>query len=142
MILYKLTDEKHQTYGGCQWGENVTHETSGEGNLCGPGWLHAYTSPELAVLLNSIHADFKSPVLWEAEGEIEKSDCGLKFGTRKLTTLKRIELPSCNTEQRVKFAILCALKVYYDPAFVKWANGWLDGSDRSTKAAGVSVGMS
>jgi hypothetical protein len=46
--VYKLTNENFQTFGGCQWGENITHITSGEGDLCGPGWLHYYDNPLLA----------------------------------------------------------------------------------------------
>ena len=61
MKLYKLTDEKMQTYNGFQWVLGETHETNGEGNLCGPGWLHAYTDPLLAILLNPIHANISNP---------------------------------------------------------------------------------
>lgn len=41
MKLYKLTDSHGRTYNDTQWGPGVTHEASGEGELCGPGWLHA-----------------------------------------------------------------------------------------------------
>ena len=37
MKLYKLTDKNDQTHAGCQWGENVTVETSGKGDLCDRG---------------------------------------------------------------------------------------------------------
>ena len=133
--LYKLTDRKHQTKNATQWGENVTHEASGKGNLCGPGWLHAYTDPLLAVLLNPIHASLSDPVLWEAKGKVGKTDHGLKVGCVKLTTLRIIPLPEITTEQRVRFAIFCALEVCQEPAFVKWAENWLSGKDRSKKAA-------
>ena len=133
--LYKLTDEKFQTYGGKQWGEGITHEASGKGGLCGPGWLHAYLSPELAVLLNPIHAKIGNPVLWEAEGEIGLNDRDLKVGCTKMTTLRRISLPAATIEQRVKFGILCALAVYRDEAFGEWAWKWLSGEDRSRAAA-------
>ena len=90
--LYKLTDENSQTYNSTQWGPNVSYSTSGEGDLCGRGWLHAYTHPLLAVLLNPIHANFKNPILWEAEGIVGKSDYGLKIGCKKLTILRQIEI--------------------------------------------------
>ena len=67
MMLYKLTDENDRTYNDTQWGEGVTHETSGEGKLCGEGWIHAYIDPLLAVFLNPIHACFTNPHMWEAE---------------------------------------------------------------------------
>ena len=133
--LYKLTEQDCTTHGGCKWGDGATHETDGSGDMCGPGWLHAYTHPLLAVLFNPIHANFSNPLLWECEGEIGKNDRGLKVGCTRLTTLRRIPLPEISTEQRVKFAILCALKVCAGDKFVQWANAWLDGSDRSEKSA-------
>jgi hypothetical protein len=135
MRLWKLTDRKHRTRGATQWGEGATHTASGEGELCTPGWLHAYLSPELAVLLNPIHADISDPVLWECEGDIGKRDHDLKVGCSRLTTLRAVPLPACSVEQRVEFAIRCALAVCDEPSFVAWANAWLDGSNRSAAAA-------
>ena len=135
--LYKLTNQDFTTRDGCLWGEGVTVETSGAGDGCGPGWTHWYLSPELAVLLNPIHADIKDPVLWEGEGEIGARDYQLKVGTTRGTTLRRIPLPECSTEQRVEFAIRCALAVNKEPKFVKWAGAWLSGADRTTAAAGA-----
>ena len=40
--VYKLTDQKMQTHGGYQWVLGEWHEKSGEGELCGPGWLIRY----------------------------------------------------------------------------------------------------
>ena len=134
-ILYKLTERNFQTRGGCQWGEGVTVETSGEGPLCGSGWTHWYLSPELAVLLNPIHANIKDPVLWEGEGEIGLRDAQLKVGTTRGTTLRQIPLPACSIEQRVEFAIRCALAVYAEPKFREWAEAWLSGADRTAAAA-------
>src|SRR5690348_8814111 len=135
-IKYKLTDQKFQTYGGCQWGEGVTHETDGKGSLCGPGWLHVYDSPELAVLLNPIHANFQNPVLWKCRvSGNTKNDRGLKRGYTKVTTLKQIDLPSFSLEQRIKFTIFCALSVCKNKDFAVWAKNWLSGEDRSYAAA-------
>ena len=131
MRLYKLTDENAQTHGGCQWGEGVTHSGTGEGEMCGPGWVHAYTDPLLAVLLNPIHANFAHPRLWEAEGDVAKTDHGLKVGCRSLTTIREIPLPEVSIEQRVRFAVLCAQRVCDDPAWTTWADRWLSGEARS-----------
>ena len=107
--VYKLTDDKNQTHGGTQWGKGVTHKAKGRGEeLCTEDVIHAYKHPLLAVLLNPIHADFDKVRLWEAEGEIVIDD-GLKLGCKALTILKRIRVPKVTTEQRVRFAILCAL---------------------------------
>ena len=137
MTGYKLTDKNDQTWGGCQWGPGVTHETDGAGDLCGPGWLHYYSHPLLAVLHNPIHGhfDLATAHLWEAEagGEI-RDDSGLKLGCTKLTTLKRVEIPEIATTQRVAYGILCACEVYDDPGWQSWADRWLSGEDRSTDA--------
>lgn len=140
MIKYKLTNQKSQTYGQTQWGENITHTASGRGSLCGKGWIHVYESPKLAVLLNSIHANFDDPLLWECQATgRSKHDHGLKSGYTSVTTLRQIPLPVITAEQRVKFAILCALEVYEDNNFRTWANRWLEGTDRTTTAAWVAA---
>ena len=133
--LYKLTDENGRTRGGTQWGPGVTHGGTGEGGLCGPGWVHAYEHPLIAVLLNPIHADFAHPRLWEAEGEIALRDGQLKCGCLSLTTVREIPLPVVTTEMRVRFAILCAKRVCNDVEWNLWADKWLSGEDRTAWAA-------
>lgn len=143
--LYKLTKSDGTTYGGCQWGEGVQHLTDGEGDLCGPGWTHWYTHPLLAVLLNPIHGcfDLATALLWEGEGTIGANDHGLKVGCKDGRTLRQMPLPEVTTEQRVKFAILCSLAVKKQwkgkAAYTRWAEAWLDGSDRSEAAAWAAV---
>jgi hypothetical protein len=141
MKLYKLTDENAQTYGGCQWGEGVTHTASGEGELCGPGWIHAYEHPLLAVLHNPIHGNFENPRLWECETTDENPlrDGQVKLGVRNLTTIREIPLPVVTPEQRVRYAILCGKAVYDDPAWLRWAEDWLSGKDRSAEAAAAAA---
>src|SRR3990172_5964623 len=133
--LYKLTNQNHQTQNNTQWGEGVTHTDDGMGEMCTAGWLHAYTNPLLAVLLNPIHANITNPVLWECEGVVGKTDHGLKVGCAELTTLRQIPLPEITIEQRIKFAIFCTLDVYKEKSFIQWANDWLSGKDRSSAAA-------
>jgi len=113
ITLYKLTNENDQTYDGCQWGKNITVKTSGEGELCGPGWTHWYTDPLLAVLLNPIHGNFdlSTAHLWEGEGEVVLEDGGLKVGCKVATTMRRIKMPVISVKQRIRFGILCALAV-------------------------------
>jgi len=133
---YKLTTQAGTTKGDTQWGENVTHETNGSGELCGPGWLHYYREPLLAVLHNPIHAYISDPVLWtcRVEGQ-RKNDGWMKSGCTKLTPLRQIPLPEVTTTQHTAYAILCAMEVYNDPAWRTWAQAWLDGTDRTTSAA-------
>ena len=133
--LYKLTDKDGKTRNDTQWGPGVSHSGTGEGELCGWGWIHAYEHPLIAVLLNPIHARFQTPRLWEAEGEIAIRDGQTKCGCKTLTTIREIPLPSITTETRVRFAILCVKEVCADLPWNAWADGWLSGEDRSEAAA-------
>lgn len=136
-VLYKLTTSDHKTrkgeYNETKWGPGVTHTAPGNGSLCSPAYIHAYTTPLLAVLLNSIHANLANPVLWRCVGKVEASD-GLKAGCTILKTVKEISLPEITTTQRVAFAILVALNCYKDKGFARWARAWLRGEDRSYAA--------
>jgi hypothetical protein len=139
-MLYKLTNENGRTHGDMQWGPGVTHAATGDSDqmLCSDGWIHAYESPLLAVLLNPIHANFRQPQLWKATGKIGKRDRQLKCGCRELTTVRRIDLPKVTTDQRIKFAILCGMVVCKDEKWNRWAKKWLSGKDRSRASAEVA----
>jgi len=135
MIVYKLTDDNLRTRGGYQWTVGVPAETSGEGDLCSSGWLHAYRDPLLAVLFAPIHVPKSYVRLWEAEADGDIRDDGTKIGCTQLTLVREIERPVATPAQRVRWAILCAWEVCDDPAWRRWAAAWLDGSDRSAWAA-------
>jgi len=136
---YKLTNRNLYTYGGFLWQVDRWHETDGEGDLCGPGWLHAYSDPILAVMMNPIHADFPNPRLFEARGAGRKlDDYGLKCGYTRIRLVKELDVPEVNVIQRVAFGILCALEVCEDSRFRAWDHAWLDGSDRSAESARVA----
>jgi hypothetical protein len=138
---YKLTDKDGYTRKGkeneCLWGENITHYATGKGSqLCSRDLIHVYQNPLIASFMNPSHADFKNPLLWECEANGECAHEGqLKSGFKTVTTIRRIDLPVITLEQRIRISIYCALKQYSAPSFVKWANAWLDGSDRSARAA-------
>jgi hypothetical protein len=137
ITLYKLTDPLSQTYDQTQWGGNVTHELPARDiyQLCSDQVLHAYVSPELAVLMDPVQANLlPSAILWEAEGDVVIDD-GTKVGCTRLTTLKQIPIPTVTLEQRVTFAIRCALHVYNEPSWVVWAQAWLTGANRDADAA-------
>ena len=137
---WKLTNEDYRTHGDCQWGPGITHEVSGDGNLCGPGWIHVYTSPRLAVLLNPIHAAIESPVLWRVECDGQhKADHGLKEGWTRVTTVEIVEAPVYSREQHVAFGIWCAAAVCVDPQWCAWADGWISGRDRSRARAATAA---
>ena len=132
----KLTNQEMRTHGQHQWILNEWCETDGVDELCGPGWLHAYTHPLLAVLLNPIHANLSDPRLFVIEtGGTRKDDRGLKVGFTKMRLAREMPLPAVTREHRVAFGILCALEVYNVPEFVSWAQAWLSGENRSRSAA-------
>jgi hypothetical protein len=132
---YKLTDSNMQTRNGYQWKIGELKEVSGTGDLCTGGWLHFYSGPLLAILLNPIHADLKNPRLFRAEvsGKF-KDDSGLKQGWSKAKLVKELKIPEITANAAAAFAILCSLKVYKEKSYVKWAKNWLLGKDRTYAA--------
>ena len=122
-IRYKLTDENQCTYKGFKWEKNKWYKTNGTGPLCTAGWLHCYSDPLLGMFLNPIHANFKNPKVWKVEVKGESiTDIGLKEGWTKMRLLEEVSVPQISTEQRIRFAILCAKVVYKEE---KW-NTWVD----------------
>lgn len=117
MRLYKLTDAQGRTRAGYD--------------------NELYEHPLLAVLLNPIHANFNPATmrLFAAEGEIVAREGQLKCGVKSLTIVEEIPVPTMTTEQRVKFAILCAKEVCKDSTWNAWADKWLSGEDRSEATA-------
>lgn len=128
-IIYKLTDQLLQTHHGFQWAIGETCTASGEGNLCGPGFLHGYTHPLLAVILNPVHAGIREPRLFLGHGVIARTDRGLKVGCTKMTLDKEIPIPAITPDQRIRFAILCAKEVCKGEKWNKWADNWLSGEN-------------
>lgn len=141
--LYKLTTQDDFTRKGCsnetRWGEGVTHTAPGHGELCTEAYIHAYTSPLLAVFMNPVHGNFHNPKLWQCEGTVENWGNGTKVGCTSLTTEHTIPLPSVTTTQRVAFGILCALEVNNSDSFKKWAYRWLAGEDRGAADAAANA---
>ena len=133
--LYKLTDRDGYTRRGdtgeTLWVPGRSLTTDGGGNLCGPGFIHAYTDPLLGVFLNPIHAAIKDPLGWRCEGVITKTDHGLKVGCTSLMTIERIELPTVTWVQCIRFAILAAQEVCGVPDWCAWAESWLSGTNRN-----------
>jgi hypothetical protein len=132
----KLTKQDMTTRNGLQWTVGEWKETSGTGELCGPGWLHCYKTPLLAVLHNPIHACITNPLVWvvEVDGKCKK-DGAFNEGWTKMRLVERAELPEVTTTQRQVYAILCALEVAPSETWRAWAHRWLSGEDRSIESA-------
>ncbi len=135
VYLYKLTDQNRYTRQWTRWGRNVTHTASGEGDrLCTDGVIHAYRSPLVAVLMNPAHANFESPRLWLAVGDVVIDD-GTKCGVKTLTTLHPMPLPRISKTQNHAFGVLCALEVAVLPFARQWLTNWLADIDRTAETA-------
>ena len=137
MKKYKLTTQDVTTHNGFQWEIGKKYEISTPGTaLCSPDVFHFYDTPELAVILNSIHANIQAERLWEISCDQVSHD-GLKGGAKWMTLNKELSLPQISIFQRVAFSILCAkdLAQYNDPDWLLWADKWLTGEDRSAAAA-------
>ena len=134
--IYKLTDMNMKTYGGYPWALGKWNRTSGKGGLCGPGWLHAYTSPVLAELLDPIHANFREYRLFrgEASGPVIR-DSGLKVGYTNMRITEELPRLHITTENRIRFGIACACRVYTSAEYRAWAGRWVSGADRTEAAA-------
>lgn len=138
--IIKLTNAQGQTRGGMQWGPGVTHAVEYTGALCSAGVLHAYEASSLrdalAILRDPEDGGFGSTArAWVCEGSGQHVTNGIKSGYETLTTVREIQLPAVSIEQRVECAIRLAWEVCDEPGWRAWAEGWLDGSDRSDVAA-------
>lgn len=142
MIAYKLTDQDGYTRKGqdgeTHWEIGATVHPVGKGTRpCGPGVLHAYISPEVAVLANPIHARLSQPRCFEVEvveGGWETD--GLKrWTTSPLKVLREIDLPEIDLKTRVAWAIVLAPHEMTR----KWAVRWLRGDSEAGAAAGAAA---
>jgi len=118
MVLYKLTNERGVTRsdltGETHWreGQTLTLLPCLDPQLCSCDVIHAYRDPNSALLLNPVHAGFRNPLIWEAEGKVVVEDWG-KVGCFALTTIKRIDYPEWYSDKvkqnRVilQLALLC-----------------------------------
>src|SRR3990172_3470109 len=139
-MYYKLTSQDNKTTNNTLWGEGVTHKATGKGKkLCTNDVIHVYSHPLLAVLFNPVHANIDNPKLWECETSKPVNQDALKIGVKSCTTIREIPLPLITSEQKVKFAILCAKQVYKDKKWNKWADKWLSGEDRTNAAANAAA---
>lgn len=135
---YKLVDQDGYTRRG-DTGETLwlpvgkTVEPTGEGSKpCGPGVLHGYIIPEVAMLGNPIHAATPNPRLLLIESNESWSTDGFKrWTTGDCTVLEECSVSDRPIEEIVAWAICTAMH----PHTCKWAVSWLSGEDRSVGSA-------
>jgi hypothetical protein len=140
-IIYKLTTSQNTTRNSCLWIPEEWKKTSGDGNLCGPGWLHAYNDPLVAIFMNPLHASIADPILWQGEARGKfLDDKGLKCGYSEMRIIKRMMPYKFTPEKLVEIAIICAIEAGYDDEnFISWTCHWMDRSDRSQETARVAA---
>ena len=135
MILYKLTDSKRETYGNFKWELGKKHEkpiiTSPQ--LCSKEVFHAYRNLNLALILNPIHADIRSPLLFKAEGEIITEDWG-KVGCKSLTLTEQLELPEWYVDKKLQLKVLCQFAILCAEAVLEYFEFKFPNDDRPRKA--------
>ena len=139
---YKLLSQKMTSRNNTKWEIGKAIEISKEfsGNeLCSNQLLHCYASPEIAVVMNPIHANISEPRLFRIRCSKILADDGTKQGCKKQTLLKELPLPEISVEQRIKIAILCATEVYKEPNFLVWAENWNTGKDRTATSANAAA---
>jgi hypothetical protein len=51
------------------------------------------------------------------------------------TVVKEVAVPTVTIGQKVAFAVATVREIYHDQDFVKWADDWLSGKDRSAESA-------
>ena len=140
-MFVKLMNADGATKDETTWGDGVTHFAENQDvpmKLCANTVIHFYEDEYLAVLMNPAHGNFNPCIArrFEPSGEIISD--GTKSGCRGGTTYELIELPEIELNAKIRFGILCALKVYHKKDFVEWANAWLNDTDRSRKSAAAA----
>ena len=134
--VYKLTDSEMRTFTGFQWELGKWYKTTGKGKFYSPGWLHFYSDPLVGLFLNPIHVNIRNPRLFRAEVKGKGlNDHGLKCGYSRARLIEELPVPQISFVQRVRFAILCAKKVYKEKEWNEWADNWLSGKDRTKESA-------
>jgi len=94
------------------------------------GWLHCYSDPLIAILLNPINENIQNPRIFEVEVDGKEAYNNMKYAYKKMRLIKEVNVPKITLEQKVKFAVLCALEVCTDNKFTSWAKDWYGGKKR------------
>jgi hypothetical protein len=132
---YFLTDHLKHDASGREWGEHVTHTTSGISPDGSDARFRCYATPLLAGLLNALERGYRSPRLWEASVESEDSPGSPILMCHEVSIQRQATLPVLTGVHYARFAVLCARAACegtrYEDVFGTWASGWLAGDDSS-----------
>jgi hypothetical protein len=128
MKLYRLTERNCGK-------EGVTISATGKGEISGIGFIRVYDHPLIAVLMNPIHGNIDEPIMWEVKGEIKIKGSQLECACVSVTALRQIPIMIIPRERRIRFAILSAKSVSRNNQWIKWADDWLAGTDRTVASS-------
>jgi len=141
-ICYKMTNADMQTYNGFQWSLGEWVETSGEGWLCGSGWIHVFETPELAVWVCQGLVTYRPTRLFRCECGGRRLDGGtFKRGYTRVRLVEELPLPEIPINAQIRASIIVAQKVWSgrSAGWDAWAEKWLSGKDRSHASARAAV---
>ncbi len=134
MRKYILTDPQGMAANGKRVAVGkVTHSIGAPNDIYSQVAKLCADSPLLAVLQNPTYRPDAGHHLFQID-QWEVSVTGDK--PRAYTVIKELPPPQeISLLQRLAFAILALVEVYREPAYLKWADNWLSGADRSANAA-------
>jgi class 3 adenylate cyclase len=133
---FMLTDHLNRSADGREWGRRVRQLATGLNKGDANGHINCYTSANLAALLNAQYERLRMPRLWEASVDQDVIPGDAIVACRDVTTARQVPIPALTGVHHARFAVLCARVACAagSPAtteFGFWAEGWLNGHDRS-----------
>ncbi len=91
-----------------------------------------HTSPLVAALTHPDSVDGDHNKMFEVNRWKVNVDAS---NPEAYTVVKEVAVPTVTLGQKVAFAVAAVREIYHDTDFVKWADGWLSGKDRSADSA-------
>lgn len=114
---YKFLTSRKESYAGTRWEIGKWKKVDGKvKRLCSSSWLHCYCDPILAVLHDRIHGAYMEYStgckLYEVEVKGKSLTEGqIKEGWTEMRVKRQISIPKITLEIRLRYAIMCAIKV-------------------------------
>jgi len=114
---------------------------TGSEGLKGKKKFYAFKHPLVGLLLNPVCSDYQRPRMWECDcptvaGEL---DLGVQVRGELCTILRQLAVPIIRDEEFLRFGILCAMQVFKDKFWLRWAQEWLYGVDRTSVSAEIAA---
>lgn len=127
---YLVCNEEDISFPNYKWDVGITHEADN------PNYIHfAYKDLIVATMVQPALESLAIPRYWEVELEEPSHEDPFRIGASKCTAIKKHEPIEPSDIQRFNFAALMCLNYMKNEEFVKWAISYINGTDRSVKAA-------